>query len=149
MRLSLCVSFILVATVVASGQDTRTIKTEKINGLICTNVTDWKSVVKATEFWTPTKEDVLAAEDQITAYLKKNPKFHMPDLWRKLPEYSRQYLGIVVNGHRRIFCTFFCSADLPLTDKPFVEFDGGECFFRVQYDVDEKQCYDFNEIGQG
>ncbi len=129
------------------AQDSRTVKTDNINGLICTNFADWKFMINATEFWTPTKEDVLAAENQIEAYLKTESKFHTPDLWRKLPEYKRQYVGIVVNGHKRIFCNFFCWSHRPLDDKPVFVFDGGECFFRIQYDLDDKRCYDFNANG--
>ncbi len=146
MRLLLSL-FLLVIATTACGQDSRSVKTDKVNGLICTNFADWKSMVKATEFWTPTKDDVLTAEDQIEAYLKKDSKFHTPDLWRKLPEYKRQYIGIVVNGHQRIFCNFFCWSQLPLNEKPVFVFDGGECFFRIQYDLDEKTCYDFNANG--
>lgn len=64
-----------------------------------------------------------------------------------LPEYKRQYVGIVVDGHKRIFCNFFCADDLPLSDKPFVVFDGGEWFFRIQYDLEDKKCYHFNANG--
>ena len=122
-------------TTATFAQDSRTVKADTIDGLICTNFSDWKFMVNATEFWTPTKEDVLATENQIEAYLKKDSKFHTPDLWRKLPKY------------KRIFCNFFCWSHRPLDDKPVFVFDGGECFFRIQYDLDDKQCYDFNANG--
>ena len=41
----------------ACGQDARIIKIDKVKGRICTNFTDWKFVVKATEFWTPTESN--------------------------------------------------------------------------------------------
>jgi hypothetical protein len=147
MRLLTCLSLVLLMTAATFAQDSRTIKTDTIDGLICTNFADWKFMVRATEFWTPTKDDVLAAENQIEAYLKKDSKFHTSNLWRKLPEYKRQYVGIVVNGHKRIFCNFFCWSHRSLDDKPVFVFDGGECFFRIQYDLDDKQCYDFNANG--
>src|SRR5215831_2288681 len=142
MRLLLCFSILLLVTT-AVGQESQNIKTEKIEGVICTNFAAWKSMVPATEFWTPTKEDVLAAEPQIEAYLKSNTKLRTADLWRKLPDYKRQYVGIVVNGHKRIFCRFFCSLPFQLTDKPFWVEDGGECYFRIEYDMDDQRCYNF------
>ena len=143
MRLLIGLSLLLLTTT-AVGQDSQKIKTDKIEGVICTNFASWKSVVPATEYWTPTKDDVLAAETQIEAYLKTNSKnFRTTDLWRKLPDYKRQYIGIVVNGHKRIFCRFFCFFPGPLNDRAFWIEDGGECFFRVEYDLDDKQCYNF------
>lgn len=143
MRLLLCLSILLLATT-AIGQDSRNIKTDKIEGVICTNFAAWKSVFPATEFWTPTKDDVVAAEPRIEAYLKRESKnFRTTDLWRKLPDYKRQYVGIVVNGHKRIFCRFFCFFPGPLDDKPIRVEDGGECFFRIEYDLDDQQCHNF------
>jgi len=147
MRFLLCLSVLVLASTIV-GQDPRTVKTDKIDGLICTNFADWKFMFTTTEFWTPTKDDVLAAENQIEAFLKKESKPHAANLWRKLPDYKRQYLGIVVNGHKRIFCNFYCrSHRIPLDDKPVLVEDGGECFFRIQYDLNDKQCYDFNVNG--
>jgi hypothetical protein len=144
MRLLLC-SWVLLLVTTVVGQDSRNIKTDKIEGVICTNFAAWKSIVPATEFWTPTKDDVLAAEPQIEAYLKRDSKnLRTPDLWHKLPGYKRQYIGIVVNGHRRIFCRFFCVFPTgPLNDQAFWVEDGGECFFRIEYDLDDQQCYNF------
>src|ERR1700750_3259893 len=73
MHLLLC-SWVLLLVTTVVGQDSRNIKTDKIEGVICTNFAAWKSIVPATEFWTPTKDDVLAAEPQIEAYLKRDSK---------------------------------------------------------------------------
>ena len=143
MRLLLCL-LALSLTTAAVGQDSRNIKTDKIEGIICTNFAAWRSVVATTEFWTPTNDDVLAAETQIEAYLKtKSKNLRTTDLWRKLPDYKRQYVGIMVKGHKRIFCRFFCRFPGPLNDKAFRVEDGGECFFRIEYDLDDQQCYNF------
>ena len=149
MRLLFIVSILLVATS-AFGQDARRIKTEKIDGLICTNFSDWRVFTNASNFWTPTTEQVIEAEREIESYLKKDPKFHSNDLWRKLPDYQRQYVGVFVDGHKRVFCNFFKM--LPayrgeMTQTPFIAFDGGESFFRIQYDLDDKHCYGFEANG--
>ena len=79
MRLLFIVSILLVATS-AFGQDARRIKTEKIDGLICTNFSDWRVFTNASNFWTPTSEQVIEGEREIESYLKKDPKFHSNDL---------------------------------------------------------------------
>jgi len=143
MRLLLCL-LVLFLTTAAVGQDSRDTKTAKIEGIVCKNFDAWKPVLATTEFWTPTKGDLLAAETQIQAYLKRNStKLRTTDLWRKLPDYKRQYVGIVVSGHKRIFCRFFCFFPGPLDCKTFRVEDGGECFFRIEYDLDDQQCYNF------
>src|SRR6185295_9968804 len=125
------------------------VKTDKIDGNIYTNFADWKPLVQATEFWTPTKEEVLKAEQKIEEYLRSDSARHV-DLSRKLPNYKRQYVGIIVNGHKRIFCNFLCSSAFFLSEYVFVPIvvdDGGECFFRIEYDLVDKKCYNFNANG--
>ncbi len=146
MRFILLILTVVLLITTAAAQKPVIVKTDKINGIICTNFSDWKSLVTAKKFWTPTKEEVLKAEEKIEAHLKANPKAYA-DLWTKIPKYKRQYLGIVVNGHKRIFCNFFCLLEGPLTDKPFIVFDGGACFFRIEYDLNDKKCYDFQANG--
>jgi hypothetical protein len=147
MRFLLPIPILCLLGAVGFAQDSTTVKTDKTEGIICTNFSDWKFMVTAREFWTPTKAEVLQAEEQIEEHLKSNPNRYRA-LWRKLPDYKRQYLGIVVAGHKRIFCNFFCWTDRPLSDKPVFVFDGGECFFRIEYDLKDKKCYNFNANGE-
>jgi hypothetical protein len=70
--------------------------------------------------------------------LKDKPPAQSPDLWQKLPRYKRQYVGFVINGHKRIFCNFYCSEE-SLSCKPVVYEDGGDCFFQIEYDVEKEQ----------
>lgn len=91
-------------------------------------------------YWTPAKEDVLALEANLPAYLKyKLPANHYAyGLWDKLPEYKRQYVGYVIDGERRIFANYFCDSfngDYWKSGLVMV-MDGGECFFHVLYRVD-------------
>ncbi len=149
MRLVLAISFLLLSGMPVFSQDSVTVKTDKIDGIIYTNFADWKPLVQATEFWTPTKEEVLKAEEKIEEYLRSDPARYA-ELWRKLPNYKRQYVGIIVNGHKRIFCNFFCSKTFfpsEYLSVPLVVDDGGECFFRIEYDLGDKKCYNFNANG--
>ena len=97
--------------------------------------------------WIPTKEQVLEAEERIEQYLKENPNKKSPDLWRKLSKYKRQYVGIVVDGHKRIYCNFYCS-DEPLSSKPYFVADGGDCYFQIEYDLKDKDCYNLIVNGE-
>ena len=146
MRFLLVLSTLFLLTPPVFGQESKTIKTERIEGVICTNFSDWTFMVKAKEFWTPTKEQVMKAEEKIEEYLKNNPVSNAHDLWRKLPDYKRQYVGVIVDGHKRIFCNFYCW-NKRLSDKPVFVFDGGACFFRIEYDVDNQKCYNFETNG--
>ena len=141
MRLCLIAACLFSLVCLVQGQNPQLIKTDKIEGIICTNFADWSFDVSAKEFWTPTKKDVFTAEEQIEAYLKTDP--HHPDILRKLPGYKRQYVGIIVDGHKRIFCRFYCWLPEPLSDQPIFVSDGGECYFRIQYDFVDKKCHDF------
>jgi hypothetical protein len=85
--------------------------------------------------WTPNKDDVLKLEEKIEAYLKKAAAKRSPNLWSKLAQYKRQYIGIMRNNRRVIYANFFCdSFDKDWKTKPVMVDDGGDCFFRVIYE---------------
>ena len=130
-----------------SVQESITIKTDKIEGIICANLSEWKYRFEDKELWIPTKEQILEAEERIEQYLKDNPAKKSPDLWRKLSKYKRQYVGIVVDGHKRIFCNFY-SSDEPLISKPYFVADGGDCYFQIEYDLKDKDCYNLIVNGE-
>jgi hypothetical protein len=93
-------------------------------------------------YWTPTEEDVLRLEANLPVFLKtKIPEGNYAyGLWDKLPEYTRQYVGYVIDGQRRIFANYFCdSYDSDYWKIGLVMvMDGGECFFHVLYRVDSQ-----------
>ncbi len=116
------------------------IKTDKFEGIICLNFSKWSFLNESNSFWIPTKDQILEAEDAIEKYLKDKPPTQSPKLWQKLTRYKRQYVGIVVGGSKRIYCNFYCD-DRPLSDAPVAVRDGGDCFFRVEYDIKERKPY--------
>ena len=146
MRLFLCISLYLLSGIAAFGQESMIVKTDRSEGIICTNFSDWSFWLKGKEFWTPTKEQVLKAEEKIKEYLKHNSPGHAPDLWQDLPKYKRQYVGIIVDGHKRIFCNFY-RWDRPLSSKPVFVLDGGADFFQLEYDLEDRKCYNFRTNG--
>lgn len=146
MRLFLCISIIILLSTTVLGQESMTVKTDRSEGIICTNFSDWNFMLKGVEFWTPTKAQALKAEEKIKEHLKDNSPSDAPDLWRDLPKYKRQYVGIIVNGHKRIFCNFY-RWNKPLSPKPIFVFDGGANFFRIEYDLEDEKCYNFKTNG--
>ena len=91
-----------------------------------------------TEFWTPTADDVQRAEPRITEYLQANA----PALVPKFSSYVRQYTGFRLGGRTLIFVQFFCVAPTNVDWRcaPVVVDDGGECYFRLVYDVGGDSC---------
>lgn len=91
-----------------------------------------------TEFWTPTADAVQRAEPRITEYLRANA----PALVPKFSSYVRQYTGFRLGGRTLIFVQFFCVAPTSPDWRchPVVVDDGGECYFRLAYDVDGDRC---------
>lgn len=123
------------------------IKTDKFEGVICLNFSEWGFVNESSSFWVPTKDQILQAEEAIEKYLKDTKPARSPELWQKLSLYKRQYVGIVVDGHHRIYCNFYCN-DAPLSDKPVAVKDGGDCYFHFQYDIETKKFYNLSINGE-
>ena len=138
MRILLCVSLILLSSDKPHSQSSQIIETEKIKGIICANNDQWGFMFNGEGFWTPTKAQVLKAEEEIERYLKNKPPARSPGLWRDLPQYKRQYVGFIVNNRKKIFCNFYCSKE-SLTCAPKFVMDGGDCYFQVEYDVGRRK----------
>lgn len=90
-------------------------------------------------YWTPSKQDVLDLEKELEPYIQANFEyFHHPPI--DLSEYKRQYFGEMLGGRRVITGHFFCTHEGYNRKKVlilFQFFDGGDCFFSLQYNVDE------------
>ena len=100
-------------------------------------ITSW--LVKSDGFWTPAADDVMILENKLAAYLSQNSTlfYHQPPVWERLEAYQRQYFGLERGGTRIIYGNYFCDnggKDWRL-GLVFV-MDGGECYFQVEYDVE-------------
>ena len=91
---------------------------------------------QADGYWTPHAADVARLEAALAPFLRSSPAVRSPDLWQRLPDYTRQYVGIVAEGRARILVNAFCD-DLGIDWRttPVAVLDGGDCFFQVTYDV--------------
>jgi hypothetical protein len=89
------------------------------------------------DYWTPTEADVRTLEAGLVAYLKAAPGAPS-DLWEKQATYLRQWAGILRDGRRYIYASFFCAEFAGWQSRIVVVMDGGDCFFQVMYDVEQQ-----------
>lgn len=97
-------------------------------------------------YWSPSEEDIHAAEAAIHTFTEVS----QPEIFKRLHKYGRQYFGIIVKGRKRIYCNFFINPKrFPSRFSWFVVVDdGGNNYFRIEYDVDSKTCLNFIPNGQ-
>ena len=101
------------------------------------------------DYWTPSRDDVLAFEQRLGPYLQGAAPQAGPGALKDLNEYRRQYVGILVNGQRVIFANFFCDAYHTDWQHEIVfVLDGGSCYFEVKYDVQTGAFYDLSIHGE-
>jgi hypothetical protein len=96
---------------------------------------------QAQGYWTPVERDVLALEAGLAAFLREAAPERSPELWQKQAPYKRQYAGLIRDGRRLIYASFFCSTqDDEWRRQVLFVMDGGDCFFQLTYDV-ERDAY--------
>ena len=112
---------------------------------------DGPDAAEVLEYWTPDEDDVEALEDGIEDYLDTaaDDGDVESDLVDRLPDYVRQYAGIVEDGEELILANFFCDdVGIDWESVPVVVEDGGDCFFRVTYDVEREGFSDLEVNGE-
>lgn len=89
-------------------------------------------------YWFPSEEDIREAEISISSFLKTS----QPEVFTRIDKYGRQYFGIIVKGRKRIYCNFFMNPKrFPNRYSEYIlVLDGGNRYFRIEYDVDSKMC---------
>lgn len=134
-------------------------------------------LVKIDGFWTPTEQDVTVAERVLGELIQtavKDPSILFPDLVkntdpaapdsfeheqdelamvsRNYESYLRQYVGIIIEGQKLIFCNYSDgaktdpSADYIFIQKVFVP--GGTIhFLQCRFDPETKTCSHVSIIG--
>lgn len=97
-------------------------------------------------YWFPSQKDILAAEAGIQDFMKTSE----PEIFKRLHRYGRQYFGIIVEGQKRIYCNFFVDPeDHPYWKSSYVLIlDGGDYYFRIEYDIGSKKCFNFVPNGE-
>jgi hypothetical protein len=113
----------------------------------------------STSFWEPTADDVSKAEACIRQYLlslEDNPeldtyqKENIAFILENLKEYRRQYVGIEVDGEKRIWCNAFLGdfSFLNWEHVPVDVDDGGNRFWQIEYDLLKDECVNFYVHGE-
>ena len=102
--------------------------------------------------WTPSDADVANLEGNLLPFLH-TAEHRMwrpePPIWERVPDYMRQYVGLIENGKQVIYANFFCDAyDMPWREDLVFVSDGGDCFFQVKYDIANGEFYDLNVHGE-
>ena len=112
-----------------------------------------------TGFWEPAANDVTKAEACIRQYLvsahddpevEPYQKEKVAFILNNLEKYRRQYVGIVVDGGKRIGCNLFLS-DHTYADwerVPVYVIDGGQYFWQIEYDLRDDECLNFYVHGE-
>jgi hypothetical protein len=116
---AISISFLCAGAVAASSLDKEFIpvKAGQVEGVIVPDSRgpDFYKIVTAAGgariaemYWTPAAEDVLKAEEALVAHLKEARPRSSPDLWQKLPQYYRQYVGLGCSckGDKRVWINF-------------------------------------------
>jgi hypothetical protein len=110
-------------------------------------------------FWEPSVKDVSSAERCIKQYLESmrddpeldaRPEAHAAFILENLGRYRRQYVGIVVNGERRIWINaFFAEDSYPEWQRrPVYVLDGGNYYWDIAYVLPTDACIDFHVHGE-
>ena len=113
----------------------------------------------STDFWEPSTDDVSEAEKCIKEYLvsaQDGPasgsyqKEDVAFILENLGEYRRQYVGILVDGEKRIWCNAFYSDTSYLDwERDPVDVDGGgRNYWQIEYVLPSDECINFNVHGE-
>jgi hypothetical protein len=84
-----------------------------------------------TEYWTPTLQDIKGIEPVILNYLSKEGN----QVYKKIGNYKRQYVGIIINKQRILYVNFFCGDEPHFRTKEIFVKDGGDCFFQIKINM--------------
>ena len=111
-------------------------------------------------YWVPSKEEVAKLEEKFDDFfydsfkMEKRHSNKMKDFMRVyLPNYYRQYAGIIVNSRKIIYVNFFHKKhlknfpDVNWVEEPITPCYGGYLYFGVEYDLYQRKFYNliFNE----
>ena len=98
--------------------------------------------------WIPTKKETNLALNKIYLYLlnaKTNDKHNMIDIiLRDKNNYCVQFIGIIRNNKKIIFCNFFPANNEDhmkiWKSNRIVVFDGGCSYWNIEYNVENNEC---------
>ena len=92
--------------------------------------------------WEPTAAVLTNIKETLQSYIKEQAKAPARPL-RKWREYTFQYQGIEDKGRNYVFINALCRPDprWKLEDDFQMVFDGGSCYFHLNYDPARRQFF--------
>jgi hypothetical protein len=145
------------------GPENVLIETSEYTGVIFSKeeASQWSFLFDeaTTELWRPSVSDVSRTEECIRRFLVSAPSdpnlaaYEKEDaafVLENLAEYRRQYVGLIVEGEKRIWCNAF-SPDESFPDwelDPVYVLDGGRDFWEIEYILDKDECVRFHVHGE-
>lgn len=108
---------------------------------------------KASAYWTPSLSEAWHVDQVIPPRLLDAYGGEVErEIASRLDAYKAQYVGIVVDGRRRIVGNYLCGSwvrDAELVKLWLEIADGGPCFFHFTYDPEDGAIVDFHVNGYG
>lgn len=160
MKRILFITILLSVAFIFPALANEVIQEEGLNGVILTDQDDlvWPEAITTvnhdapTDYWVPSKEQILVAESKLKTFLQGSPEIGFPigvdeenssgyrKIWEYLEDYYRQYIGFIVKSEKKIY--FNCVAKWAHSkdgwesklDVPFL-MGGGIYRFEAIYDV--------------
>ena len=113
------------------------------------------------QIWKPTEDDTKKALSAIIKFLKnpkkesiRGPQNHAfqqresKNIHNNFSNFNVQFVGIISNGKRRIYCNFFPSREEDNWKKHLViMLDGGFWYWQIEYDIETGKCLNFVSNG--
>lgn len=101
---------------------------------------EFEGVILLPGDWVPSVDEILALEEQLVTYLPQQQGAFdglQAPIVERLSAYKRQYWGVFEKEKRLIVANFFCDASrYDWHEQEVRVIDGGDCYFRLKYDVE-------------
>ncbi len=97
--------------------------------------------------WTPSADDVAAAEEALQAHIEENPDAG-PEPVGDVEGYFRQYTGTGEDGDVVSVNALCTTSDFDWEDDLILVNDGGSCFWQAEYTPTDDTVTSFNVNGQ-
>jgi hypothetical protein len=128
---------------------------------IASDIPAANQVILKTGVWTPTPEQTQKALSSIQSFLKNpdtNSDWKLGEIKKivaNAKEYRVQFVGVVRDGKRVIWCNFSPvdskggGSSPDWKERVIRAFDGGFWFWRIDYDANTDTCSGFSSNGYG
>ena len=98
--------------------------------------------------WTPSQKIVVHIQSDLESFVTQETAAQKKPLPTKFSEYTFQYQGREINGHKFVQINAFCQKpEADLTKALIIVADGGPCYFHVKYDPDTGKFYELSFNG--